>query len=95
MKNKVIPLMICTLFLVVSCNNNSGKNSSSSQSEDLYESYLGDKSASEWRDNYKDIIDIDNNKNSVPDWQEEPISIVFASDFYDDDDSLNTIYRNA
>jgi multiple sugar transport system substrate-binding protein len=97
MKKRLIPLLLCSLFLVTSCNNKKPTSSSSSSSsgEDLYQSYFGTKTAAEWKDHYKNIIDIDDNKNNVPDWQEKQMTIVFASDFYDDDDNLNTIFRNA
>lgn len=96
-KKNVLPILICTMLLATSCGGNKPASSSSTPkpNEDLYASYFADKSAAEWKEYYKDLIDIDADKNNIPDWKEKPMTITYASDFYDDDDELNTIFRNA
>jgi len=88
-----ITIFITVLF-ISSCNNKTPKNQTTTKI-DRAESFFGDKTAAEWKEYYKDIIDIDRDKNGVPDWQEVEMTIVYASDFYDDEDELNTLFRNA
>lgn len=85
-------LLMLSVVMITSCGNKKPKDDTP---KSKIESFFGDKTSAEWKEYYSDSIDIDSNGNGTPDWQEEPMTINYASDFYDDDDSLNTLFRNA
>lgn len=45
-------------------------------------------------DEYSHLINIDEDENGVPDWQEEEIELVYASSFYGEADEENPIWLN-
>lgn len=61
----------------------------------LSEAFFGDKTTEEWQEYYSDKINIDLDNNGILDWKETEMVISYASDFYNDSDELNTLYRNA
>ncbi|WP_008826923.1 hypothetical protein [Haloplasma contractile] len=95
---KLVTLMFATavILTLAACGGNSGTQTTDpgngfSTNNDLF----GDKTVEEWKEYYGDIIDIDEDDNGTPDWQEREMEIVYASHFYDDEDEYNTLFRNA
>ncbi len=92
-KISIFLMLIVSIFILVSCGNK--KVPQDNHSESITAAFFGDKTTEEWKAYYSDTIDIDQDGNGTPDWQETEMTINYASDFYDDDNDLNTLFRNA
>jgi len=86
-------LIIFSITLISACGKSEKTDKNSS--ETLAEEFFGDKTTEEWKAYYSEEINIDVDGNGVLDWQETTMTITYASDFYDDDNDLNTLFRNA
>ncbi len=84
---------ISLLFTLSACKNDEGN--IIVDKEQLSEAFFGEKNTEEWQEHYSGTINIDEDNNGVLDWKETEMTISYASDFYNDDDELNTLYRNA
>ena len=95
MKKIINGLVLLLLLVGLAACDNKPKTTPEENETDLFANMFDDKTPEQWQTEYADIIGIDNDANGTLDWQEKPMTITYASDFYDDDDSLNTLYRNA
>jgi multiple sugar transport system substrate-binding protein len=87
-------LLVLTLSLTA-CNRDNTPDDNGDTEDNLSTQFFGDKTTEEWQAQYASLVQIDTDNNGVLDWQETPMEIVYASDFYDDADEYNTLFRNA
>jgi multiple sugar transport system substrate-binding protein len=95
MKKIMTVLSLMLLLVGLAACGNKPKTTPEDNEIDLFTNMFDDKTPEQWQTEYSDIIGIDSDANGTLDWQEKPMTITYASDFYDDDDSLNTLFRNA